>query len=57
MKPCQCDRYRFPHRYQPKCDDFIYAARDRECNGRSEYESLRREDYLDRVRDLRRELA
>ncbi len=56
-KPCRCARYRFPHRYAAKCDDFIYAEREREYRGISDEERLRREDYHDRVRDLRRDLA
>jgi aminoglycoside phosphotransferase family enzyme len=56
-KPCRCSRYRFPHRYQPKCDDHIYAARELEYQGRSESDRLYWNDYHDRVRDLRRELA
>ena len=51
-KPCECERYSFPHRFQEQCRDF----RDPE----PEYslaDDLREEDYRDRVRDLRADIA
>jgi len=51
-KPCRCDRYRFPHRYEArKCSRNIEYTEDQSA-GRQYWS-----DYHDRVVDLRRELV
>jgi hypothetical protein len=55
-KPCKCQRYNFPHRYQPICDEHIYAARELEYQGRDESDRLYWDDYHARVADLRADI-
>lgn len=52
IKPCRCARYRFPHRYTQACEDFREPEPEYSL---ADY--LREEDYRDRVRDLRAEIA
>ena len=52
-KPCRCARWKFPHRFELACEDYIKPERE----GKSESDRLYWADYHQRVSDLKRELG